>query len=70
MSITKEFLVSYDFFLLHIMEFNGDQQLLITHIVQNIFFCVKQEKETHTGLKQLEGEYMMIEFSFSGELCL
>jgi len=29
---------------------------LITDILQNIFFCVQQKKETHTGLKQLEGE--------------
>ncbi len=26
---------------------------LFTNILQNIFFCVQQKKETHTGLKQL-----------------
>jgi len=25
-------------------------------VLQNIFICVQQKKETHTGLKQLEGE--------------
>jgi len=26
------------------------------HILRNIFFCVQQNKDIHTGLKQLEGE--------------
>ncbi len=38
---------------------------LVTSILQNIFFCVQQKKETHTGLGQLEGE-----FSFLDELSL
>jgi len=29
---------------------------LVTNILQNIFFCVQQNKETHTGLLKLEGE--------------
>jgi len=29
---------------------------LIADILQNIFFCVQEKKEIHTGLKQLEGE--------------
>jgi len=33
-----------------------------TNILQNIFFCVQRKKETHTGLKQHEGEKMMREF--------
>jgi len=37
------------------MEVNGVHQL-VTDILQNIFFCVQQKKEIHTGLKQLEGE--------------
>ncbi len=28
----------------------------VTNILQNIFFCVQQKKETHTGLDQVEGE--------------
>ncbi len=28
---------------------------LLTNILQNIFFCVQQMKETHTGLEQHEG---------------
>ncbi len=29
---------------------------VVTNILQNIFFCVLQNKETHTGLEQMEGE--------------
>ncbi len=29
---------------------------LATNILQNIFFCVQQKKETHTDLKQEEDE--------------
>ncbi len=29
---------------------------LVTNILQNIFFCVQQMKENHTGLEQHEGE--------------
>ncbi len=32
-------------------------------ILQNILFCVPQKKESHTGMEQLEGEYMTA-FSF------
>jgi len=39
-----------------------------THNHQNIF-CVQQKKETHRGLKQLEGELMMTEF-FWGTISL
>ncbi len=28
---------------------------LVNNILQNIFFCVKQKKETRTGLEQLQG---------------
>jgi len=28
---------------------------LVTSILQNIFFCVQQKKETRIGLEQLEG---------------
>ncbi len=57
------------------MEVNGYRQLypssaficLVTSILQNIFFCVQQKKETH---KQVEGEKIMTEFSFLIELSL
>ncbi len=39
---------------------------LVTNFLKNIFFCVQQKKETHTGLEQLEDEYI----SFLGELFL
>ncbi len=38
------------------MEVNGYCWMLVTNILQNIIFCVKQKKETHTGLNQVEGE--------------
>ncbi len=37
------------------MEDSGDQKL-VTKMSQNIFFYVQQKKESHTGLKQLEGD--------------
>lgn len=37
--------------------------VLFTNILQNKC-CVPQNKETHTGLVQYEGERMMTEFSF------
>ncbi len=30
--------------------------VLVTNILQNMFFCVQQKKETHTGLEQVEGK--------------
>jgi len=38
------------------MEVNGAKQLLVPIVLQNIFLCVLQKKETHTGLQQLEGD--------------
>jgi len=43
------------------MEVNGAK---VPIVLQNIFLCVQQKKETHTGLQQLEDEKMMTEFSF------
>ncbi len=43
---------------------------LVTDMISNIFFCVWQRKEAHTGMDQLEGEQMMTEFSFLVELSL
>ncbi len=37
------------------MEVNGYVNSLFTNILQNIFFFVKQLKESHTGLEQFEG---------------
>jgi len=34
----------------------GSINYLVSKILQNIFFCVKQKKEFHTGFKQLEGK--------------
>jgi len=35
------------------IEVNDDKAPVV---LQNIFLCVQQKKETHTGLQQLEGE--------------
>jgi len=43
---------------------------LVTDILPNIFPCVQQNEEIHTGLELLEGEKKMTEFSFLGELSL
>ncbi len=37
------------------MEVNDYRNCLVTNILKNIF-CIQQKKETHSGLKQLEGE--------------
>ncbi len=42
----------------------GAANCLITNIFQNILFCVKQKKETHTVLEQLEGEEIITIFIF------
>ncbi len=46
------------------------QNSLVTNFLQNIFLCVRQNKDIHTGLELLEGEYMMTVFKFLGELSL
>jgi len=40
----------------------GSINCLVTDILLNIFFCVQQKKEVHTGLKQL------LNYSFNNEL--
>ncbi len=46
------------------------QNCSVSHILQNIFLCVQQNKDIHTSLELLEDEQMMTEFSFLGELSL
>jgi len=41
----------------------GPVNYLVTDILQNIFICVQQKKEIHTGLKQLEGGWFWSELS-------
>ncbi len=45
------------------------QNCSVTHILQNIFLCILQNKDIHTGLELL-GEKMMTQFSVLGELSL
>ncbi len=33
------------------------QNCSVSHILQNIFLCVQQNKDSHTGLELLEGEF-------------
>ncbi len=40
----------------------GTSNGLVTHIFKTLSY-VPQKKETHTGLKQLEGEQMMTEIT-------
>jgi len=48
----------------------GSINCWVTNNLQNIFFCVQQKKKIHIDLEQLEGEKIMTEFSFLGELFL
>ncbi len=38
------------------------QNCSVSHIIQNIFLCVLQNKDIHTSLELLEGEQMMTEY--------
>jgi len=38
----------------------GTRNYLDASILQNIFFCVQQKKETQTGLEQIESDQMML----------
>jgi len=38
-----------------VLDLDGLINCLVTNILQNIFLCVQQKKEIHTGLKQLDG---------------
>ncbi len=57
MLVTKQLMVAIDF---HSMEKKilwksmATVNCLVTNILQNIFFCVQQKKEAHTGLVELE----------------
>ncbi len=33
---------------------------LLTNILQNLFFCVQQKKETHTGLEMMTAFYIIL----------
>ncbi len=61
---TKELMVAIDFYSIeiHTMDSMATVSCLVTNILQNIFFCVWEKKETHTGLEQHDGVWMMIKF--------
>jgi len=58
MSVTKQLMDPIDFnsIFSQLWKSMGSINCLVTDILQNIFFCVQQKKEIHTGLKQVEGE--------------
>ncbi len=41
---------------IYTMEVNGAQNCSVSQILQNIFLCVQQNKDIHTGLELIEGE--------------
>ncbi len=38
------------------VEINGNQNCLVLNTLENIFFCVQEKKQMHTGLEQHESE--------------
>jgi len=51
----------YSIFFFLLWKSMGSINSLFIDIFQNIFFCVQQKKEMHTGLK-LDGKLMMTDF--------
>ncbi len=43
---------------------------LVNNILYDVFLCFEQKKETRTGLKRLQGKWMMPELKFLDELFL
>jgi len=58
-----DFLSSFFFLLWKLMVPNN---CLVPIVLQNIFLCVQQKKETHTGLQQLEDFHFWVEYPFKG----
>ncbi len=52
------------------MEANGTRSYLVTNILQNIIFCVPQNKVSHTGLEITWGWENDADFSLLGGLSL
>ncbi len=54
----KQLIVSTDVYrtLSYIMKVSGDRNCSFANIPQNIFFCVQQKKESHSGLEEHESE--------------
>ncbi len=71
MLVTKQLTVAIHFYSMenNYMEVNGYRQLFGYQHPSNTLFCVKQNKETHTSFKQLEGQ-KKTDFSLLGELSL
>ncbi len=46
------------------MKFTSDQNSLVTNSIQNTFFYVVLKKVSNSGLKQHEGEKIMIEYIY------
>ncbi len=76
MLVTKQLTVAIDFYNIFLLwKSMATVSCLVTNILQNIFFCVQQQKQTHTGLRESKwwhnlnffGDHAQV--SFSGCLC-
>jgi len=59
MPVTKQLMVPTDFISIFVLYYGsqwGPSTLWLPISLQNIFFCVQNKKETHTGLEQLEAK--------------
>ncbi len=66
---TKRLMVTIDFHTekeKHTLEVDGYYHCLVNSILLNIFVCVKQKKESHTGLGQVDGEVYNDRIEISG----
>ncbi len=62
---TKQFWGTIDFHgILSTVDVNGAQNNLVTSFLLNIYICVQQNKDIHTGLELLEGELITFTFTF------
>ncbi len=53
----QKLMEAVDFYSIFILwESMATINFLVTNILQNMFSCVQQKKETHTGLEQVEGK--------------
>ncbi len=48
--------MSVPVFFVHAVEVCGNQNCMVPNILQNVFFCILQNKEIHAGLEQHQGE--------------
>ncbi len=66
---TEQFWGTIDFhaIFLSTVEVNGAQNSLVTSFLLNIYICVQQNKDIHSGLELLEGELIIFTFMHLAE---